>query len=269
MTKYVPHYDKLFVANIVNLMHLVRVDDWDWLMVFDGDERVGKSTIAMHVLLIAEPKLARDIACGIYKNVLARLAWSFDSMVELVRTMPDGTAMIYDEASLLGREAMREHNLRMVRVMSTVGLRNRLYVWTFPDFYMLDPYLRDGRVRTRGYVRSIKGERGYVTWYVRQRYPFPRPGGETVWWKRGFDTRFSSVASMSKNHAELWELYRERDTSAKDAILEGSQPDARREIALRLRAEGMNIRQIADTVGRSLGTTGIWLKGVKAGDKKR
>lgn len=252
--------DSITLRNIAKVSEYVRKRDWDWLIVCDGDERIGKSTVSAGLLLAAEPEVERDIECGIYETALSKMAWDFDSMLTLMKELPDGTAQMYDEASILGREAMKEHNLRMVRVMTTVGHRNRIYIWTFPDFYMLDPYLRDGRVRTRGFVYTTEAERGYVVWYARQRFPFPRPGGETVWWNMGYKGRFRSIPSISENHAEFWALYAERDTAAKTKILEGALPDARKEIALRLSEMGQSIRAVAKIVNRSPGTVSAWVK---------
>jgi hypothetical protein len=248
-------------------MDFVRNRDWDWMAVLDGDERGGKSTLAMHCLIDSDDTMKNYVETADYAKILERIAFSFDELIEVLEKAPDGTGLIYDEASLLGREAMKEHNLKMIRVFTTIGLRNRFYWMTFPNFWMLDPYLREGRIRTRGYVFTNKGDRGYVTWYVRKRYPWPRKDGSMVWWAQAYEARFWSVASRGPNYAELWAKYHERETTHKKAVLEGSMADARREIAYRLHEEpyGMTIRKIAPIVGRSVPTVGEWLKGKPRG----
>jgi len=254
-----------FRKNILNIITLVHNNDWDWLWVNDGDERSGKSSLSMQILLIAEPKLNDKVLSADYKPVLSRIAWNFDAWIDVLKTLKPGSVSLYDEASLLGREAMKEHNLRMIRILTTVGMRNNLMLMTFPDIYMLDPYIRDGRCRTRGYVYSVDGERGYVSLWVRRRYPFPRASGETVWWARAFGTRFSSISNISNCHEELWELYRERDEEAKNKILTGGHPDIKIEITRKLRKEGMSIQKIAGIVGMSHGWVGNIVKGRKPG----
>lgn len=252
--------DKRSAANVKNIMRLVRTKNWDWVMVLDGDERVGKTDLGALVLIEAQPSVKRAIECEDWEKSLRPIAWEFDGLMNLVRDLPKGTALVYGEASILGREAMKEYNLRFVRIMATVGLENRLYIFTWPDFWMMDPYLRDGRCRTRGFVTSSRGERGYGTWYIRKRYPFPRPGGETVWWQPAFDFRFPAVYSMGKSFAEWWARYEEREKTAKRKILEGASPDVRRELAVNLHREGMGILDIAKRVGRSHGVVGLWTK---------
>src|SRR3970040_1106158 len=99
--------DVVVDKNIKRLMKLVKDNDWDWLMVADGDERIGKTTLLVQVMLAAEPALDRAVQNEEFHKPLARVAWTFDSMLDLVRNLPDGTVQLYDEASMLGREAMR------------------------------------------------------------------------------------------------------------------------------------------------------------------
>ncbi len=253
-------WDTLLRANIDNVMKLCREKDWDWLSVYDGPERVGKSEFAKHVMFMSDPALVRNIECAEYDVVLGHIAWTFDGMLELVKTMPvqEAPSLLYDEASILGREAMKEWNLRFIRVMTTIGFENRFFGLTFPNFWMLDPYLRDSRCRTRFYVTSTQGIRGYASVYVQQRYPFPRPGGETVWWKYAFTVHWPPIKSLGTNFAEFNAKYREKDSAVKRAILEGPNTDPVRDITRRLREKGLTIQEIADIVGKSHG----WVGGV-------
>jgi hypothetical protein len=134
----------------------------------------------------------------------------------------------------------------------------------FPDFWRLDLYARI-RTRIRGYVyaRVYDDEhvpiRGYIIWYVRIRYPFPRDGS-TVWWQKAYTGRFDHVSRTDANHAEAWARFQERERVAKDSILESSDTDVRRTIAVRLHAKGMVIRDIADMMGSSKSSVGEWVK---------
>ena len=262
-----PGLDKATLANIRHVMYLVRNHDWDWLTVVDGGERTGKSTLSMHRYIVSGNYMRR-VECEEYDTVLAGIAFSFDDLLNTIRTLKNGSPYIYDEASVLGREAMREHNLRMIRVMSVIGERNLSGDWTFPSFWMLDPYLREGRVKTRAYVYCKRGERGYVSWYVSKRYPWPRSDGSTVWWSLAYQSRFASVQSVGPCYKELWAKYEEKAHVHKESIYAGGKrADPRREIALRLRSKGMSIREIAPVVNVAVGTLGQWLRGIEAGDE--
>lgn len=250
--------------NLQKVMEFVREKDWDWPIIIDGDERGGKTTQAIGILLETEPKLYRDIECGIYENAMLRISWNFEHMVDCIKLSENGTCLVYDEASILGREAMKETNLRMIKVMTTIGMKNRLYVWTFPAFQMLDPYLRNGRIKTRIYIYTDKGERGYATYYARKRYPWPRKDGETIWWYPAFQERFRTVSSLGGNFAEFWQRYQDKEYEHKLKILDNSLIDPRKDIAINLRKKTkFSIKQIAEIVGKPNTLVGMWIKGIR------
>lgn len=254
--------------NFQKIMEYVREKDWDWPLIIDGDERGGKTTKAIGILLETEPELYRDIECGIYENAMSRVSWGFEDMVNSIKLSQNGSSLVYDEASILGREAMKETNTRMIRVMTTIGMKNRLYIWTFPSFQMLDPYLRNSRIKTRIYISTDKGERGYATYYARKRYPWARKDGETVWWQIAFQERFQTVKSLGGNFEEFWQRYQDKEYEHKLQILDGSLIDPRREIAVKLRKKTkFTLKQIGELVDRSQNTINLWLKGIKPSEE--
>lgn len=248
---------------MLSIRGVVKNEDWDWLTVLDGDERAGKSTLSIGCMLEAEPMMKRYVESEEYDKFLRLIAFSFDEWLSVLQHVENGEGIMYDEASVLGREAMKEHNMRMIRVMTTIGTRNLDQRWTFPSFWMLDPYLRDGRVKTRGYVFTKNGERGYVTWYVRKKYPWPRSNGSLVWWVNAFTDSFTPVAANGPCYAELWSKYEERADKHKKSVYEGKTGGGndKKDIAIKLRATGMSIREIAPIVGMSVPQVGTWLKG--------
>lgn len=200
-------------SNIRLVMETVRIDDWDWLMTVDGRERVGKTAFSLLSLLTASTKLYRDVLCAIYDRVLSRFSWDFDSMVDTIISLPRGEALCYQEASMLGREALRSWNLRMVRVMTTVGTRNVFFILTFPRYGMLDPYLRY-RTRTRVYCRTHHGVRGYARCYYRAYAETDNDDGL----RYAYDTTFRNPAN-DRLLSELWALLREKEDAVKMKIL--------------------------------------------------
>ena len=251
--------------NARNIRALVQKEDWDWLTVYDGDERVGKSTLSIGCMLAADPLMCRHIECEDYDKFLARVSFSFDDWLSVIQSTPDGEGIMYDEASVLGREAMKDHNLRMIRVMTTIGMRNLDQRWTFPSMWMLDPYLREGRVKTRAYVftKNIDGvvQRGFVTWYVRKKYPWPRADGSTIWWLNAFTDSFTPISDLGPTYAELWEKYEEKANAHKRSVYQAKTADPKKQIAFNLRDRGMSIREIAPILGMSVPQVGTWLKG--------
>lgn len=254
--------DQITRKNAMDVATICGTQDWDFLCTLDGGERTGKSSVGADLKVCWEPETDRDIRCGIFDSFLDRYSWSwgdwYDNLKRSVKQV-----VIREESDFLGRESMTDINRRILRILTTVGRRNNRMVLLFPDFWRLDLYARE-RTRVRGYVHARSGpdgpQRGYVIWYVRQRYPFPRAAdGATVWWLRAYTGRFTHFASESEMHAEAWERWREQEAIAKDRILEDSDADPRRKIALRLQERGLSIREIADILGVSKSQAGRYV----------
>ena len=263
--------DKITIANVLDTARICETQDWDLLLTLDGGERGGKSSVMADILLVQEPSIDRDILSGIYDSFQARYAWSWTEWYELLKSSTN-RAVIREEADFLGRESMTEINRRILRILTTVGRRNNKMGLLFPDFWRLDIYARE-RTRVRGFVhaRNITEDgpqRGYVNWYVRQRFPFPRSDGNTIWWNRAFTGHFKHISRTSPNHAEAWSRFREKEEIAKNRILDESGTDPRRKIATELKKRGMKIREIAEIVGAARASVGEWVKGIKMDDGK-
>lgn len=238
-------------ANIEAVMEFVR-NDWDWVIVIDGRERGGKSDLMLRILYYSNPHIRIAIETADYDFLLRKLSWNFEQYQERIKSGRPGGQVGYDEASVLGRESMSEFNRRMIRIMTTVGFKNLLYVWTFPKFGMLDPYIRNHRARTRIFVKTVRGMRGVSNWWISNNMEWPKTeGGTTVYWRKAFSVLLPSFKTMSKNHAEFWAKYQERDEEAKNLVLENSEIDPRLEIAVRLKGRNLTEEQIGWIVGRS------------------
>lgn len=251
--------DPRTIANIGAALRHVREDDWDWLLVADGDERAGKSTLQAHVRYVADAAFREAVLTQDWVRCRAKLAWTFDAYTEAVRVALAGDVLQYEESAMLGRTAMSGLNVRMVRVMTTIGNHNVFNAWTFPDYHDLDPYLRK-RARTRAYVHTVRGKRGHVTWWVRRRYPWPRPGGSTVWWVRAYSSCFGPFARLGPSEAEYWAKYEEWDDAEKARILagDGDAEDPVRAVARRLREKGWSFRAIGEVVDRGKSAVAEW-----------
>lgn len=260
--------DKFTIANAKDVSQICDTQDWDVLITLDGGERGGKSSVMADLLLVWEPSVERDILCGIYESFLGRYAWSWGEWYDLLKAS-NNRAVIREEADFLGRESMTEINRRILRVITTVGRRNNKMGLLFPDFWRLDLYARE-RTRIRGFVhaRNITEEgptRGYVNWYVRHRFPFPRSSdGATIWWYQAFTGHFKHISKTSPQHAEAWARFREIEEISKNRILEDSAIDPRKKIAVELKKRGMTIRIIGEIMNVSRASVGVWVKGIQS-----
>lgn len=200
--------EDLLHANIQSVLTQVRERNWDWIVLLDGPERVGKSLLATQILLDTEDFSSNPM------RALNHLAWDFITYEKRLRDLPRGSCIVYHEAGLLGRESNSKMNRRMVKIFTASGARNMLTVLTYPSFRLVDPYLRNHRIRTRGYVHTRNGERGYVKWFVKSQTPW-ESDGDTPFLET-FSSRFYPFEDI---YVPLWAAIEELDRSVKDAML--------------------------------------------------
>ena len=225
--------DGRLAANIDSIVRLVRKKDWDWVMLLDGPERSGKSELATQVQYHANYCTLIDngtdfmislegkrVPSNPFSDPLRNLdytVWTFEELKRVAIKATKGTALVFHESGIYGREYKKKANMEAIRVLTTIGAKNLLFIMTFPSMHMLDPYLRYHRIRTRGYVHTVGGERGYVQWSVR---PFgPWNEGLAMPFMEAFTCRFRECGGSL---SELWAAVREKDVYFKQHLLEGS-----------------------------------------------
>lgn len=237
-------------GNLRNVARLLR-DDWDWVTVIDGYERVGKSTLALQMSMLVdffrrhgleEPYVPEPMD-------LSHVVFDWKSLKNAAVSLPHYSAIFYDEARMLTRERMKEWNVAMVQALSVIGFRNQFFVFNFPDFWELDPYIKDHRCRIRVHVRSWKGHRGYSLHYVAKKRPFKsKSTRRSTWWEFGFHYTFASLedASWSDEVQDFWRRYREKEVRAKEKILTDEEENPRETYIIRMVLAGHTDRVIAD-----------------------
>ncbi len=213
-------------ANLENIGRRLR-DDWDWVVCLDGYERVGKSTLAMQMNLMVDDRFEDD---GI-----DRIVFDWNKLRKTARESRPYSAIWYDEARMLTRERLSPWNVAMVRTLSIVGFKNDFFDFNFPDFWELDPYIKDHRCRTRVLVKSYHGNRGYSYFWVASKRPFKTKKGRSTWWKFAFPYHFDSFEDRRSEWYEyrhLWREYQRLEREAKTSILDEDGIDWRATVIL-------------------------------------
>lgn len=150
---------------LVRFVRMVRrgIDDkWDFVMVVDGREGAGKSTLALQMKAIYDGRYNLD-------NVL----FDATSMIKTMRFAPRKSCVVVDEAiiSLYKREALKDFQLTLVKAFSIVRARNLFFILVLPNFNDLDPNIRT-RANYRFYTFAKRGHRGYLEVYQPKRTPW-------------------------------------------------------------------------------------------------
>lgn len=230
----------LLHANLDSIRELLE-DDWDWLVCLSGDERVGKSTLAVQMGL------------GIDKDFsLEHCVYDWNRLRRTALDLPKQSAIFYSEARILSRERLSQFNIAMVEALSVIGFRNQFFMFNFPDFWELDPYLKNHRCRTRVDVKSYMGHRGIAHFYARVKKPFPDRRGRSVWWKFAFIYHFDGISEdngWDNRTVKLWKDYVRKDQKEKERILSEDPSDFRLGITMRMRRGGWTFKDIAAALG--------------------
>ena len=146
---------------------------WDMVIVVDGMEGAGKSTLALHMKALYDGRYNLD-------HVL------FDSkdLLDKMESAPSGSCIILDEAitSLYKRESLKEFQTRLVQAFSIIRARELFFILVLPNYWDLDSSLRT-RARYRFYVHAKRLSRGFVKVYLQKRNEWVagRPWQELIW----------------------------------------------------------------------------------------
>lgn len=136
----------------------VKKKDFDYVLVVDGEERVGKSVFAQQLAKVLDPDLSLDHIC-----------FTPNEFRKAVTTAKRHSAIIFDEAftGLSSRSSLSEVNNLLVSLMMEMGQRNLFIIIVMPTYFMLEKYVVFHRTRGLFHVDMQDGRRGFWKYYNR------------------------------------------------------------------------------------------------------
>ena len=205
--------------------------DWDYFLVIEGEERTGKSTLALQIGKYIDPNFSID-----------NIAFDGEQFREKLKNAKHGSVLIFDEAgtALFSRESQDELQRILVKAFMTMGVKNLFIVLLIPAFLFLDSYLRKQRgqslikvyykknangVRERGYFRSynkfgmrkIAMQRHYggvnpSYWGRFTSYnPLPEYKAISTKWKLNFDIETTKDKKLKELDKKYFKTLKQRD----------------------------------------------------------
>lgn len=162
------------IAHIGLSIREALLNDYDcWTVIF-GRERSGKSTLALTINQIIDPKFT-----------LENVVFDSETLHHRFDVADPYSALIHDEAvnGAYNRRTQSTGNVGLAELAMIAGERNNAVTMNIPDWYALDPFWRDHRPRLRLYVTT----RGYCIPRYRSRSEFQREAFWSAWpWLDGF-----------------------------------------------------------------------------------
>lgn len=124
---------------IKNVREHIVTKDKDHVVIIEGSERIGKSSLAIQICQAFDKNFT-----------LENIAWDSPQLKKLVYGLPKHSAILADEgvSMFFSRESMRAENRDAVRLLSIMGERNNLLAICVTRLNMMDKYITEGRIST-------------------------------------------------------------------------------------------------------------------------
>lgn len=150
---------EIFVRTIKNAIK----EHWDYMLIVDGREGSGKSSLALNIKAIYDGKYS-----------LNHVLFDAEDLLDMMQSAPKGSCVLMDEAivSLYKRDSLKEFQTLLVKAFAIVRARELFFILVLPNFWDLDAALRTrANHRLYVYARRVDGRliRGYVKVYKPQR----------------------------------------------------------------------------------------------------
>ncbi len=124
------YIDEFLKRRLDTLKHIVQKKNWDGVILLDGLERVGKSTLG--------------ITIGYYLSdgnfTVNNICIDNDDAVRKIESFPDKSVLLVDEGSLIfsSKDTMKKEQKRLMKILNVVGQKNLIFIIVLPSFFDLN-----------------------------------------------------------------------------------------------------------------------------------
>ncbi len=149
------YLDGYLKKNLDKIKKAIR-DDWDFVIVVDGIEGSGKSTMAIQAAYYLDPGFKVDKCC-----------FEPEEFEKLITTSKKYNAIIYDEAitGFYSRQTMQYVNVTLTKLLAQIRQKNLFVFIVIPSFFDLDKYVAVWRSRALFHVYTKGFTRGYFSFF--------------------------------------------------------------------------------------------------------
>lgn len=135
-----------------SVKEIITTKDYDWIHIVVGPEGIGKSSLAWSLCKHIDPDFN-----------ISKIVFSYKELADAISKSRPGNAILIDEGALVfySRDSMVNVNKKAIKFMTAIRSYNQFIVICVPNFWLLDKYLRDHRIKTVS--RVVK--RGWVFEY--------------------------------------------------------------------------------------------------------
>lgn len=174
---------------------IITTKDYDWVHVNVGPERIGKSNLSILIGIESNPR---------FKDKFPdQMVFGIDEFKQAIKNSQPGDVIIPDEGALMffSRDAMSRDVKEGIKMLTAMGVYNLFIIINVPNFWIIDKYIREHRVRSVTHVVR----RGWVHYYgpkkVRLITQDKNKAYKTIWPDYDFRDAFGKVDPV------LWARY--------------------------------------------------------------
>jgi len=124
------YLDEFLKRRLDTLKQIVYKKNWDGVILIDGLERVGKSTLGITIgYYLADGNFTVDNICA-----------DNEDAVKKIESFPDKSVLLVDEGSLVfnSRDAMKKEQKKLMKILNVVGQKNMIFIIVLPSFFDLN-----------------------------------------------------------------------------------------------------------------------------------
>ena len=154
-------------TQLIKIKNLINKKDRDYVLIVDGEEGGGKSTIACQIAYCVDPTFEQS-----------RMCLTPDEFVNAIIHAKPGQAVVFDEAftGLASRHALGKINKLLVELMMEMRKKNLFVLICIPSIFYLEKYVALHRARGLIHTYFSNGKPGQYFVYnqkkLRQLYLF-------------------------------------------------------------------------------------------------
>ena len=135
-----------------NVKPAVQKEDFDFVMIVDGEEGAGESVLAFQIAKILDPNFNMDNIC-----------FTADDFINAITKAKKNQCIVFDEGftGLSSRASLSEINNLVISMMMEMRQKNLFVIIVMPSVFMLDKYAVFHRAKGLFHVYMRSGRRGF------------------------------------------------------------------------------------------------------------
>ena len=143
---------KLLLDNLNGIRKDFLDQENDYLLVVDGREGSGKSSLALQLAEYIDPEFC-----------VSKIAFSGREFLNIIGTVKDGSAVVFDEAAegLYSAESLTPLNISISKALMISRVKRLFIIIVIPSFFVLNKYVKLFRL---GLLLHVE-DRGHVAIY--------------------------------------------------------------------------------------------------------